>query len=907
MKTVSHFLRLFIATLLRPLYFHFQKKYPDRFNLWIAESGPLFVSAMLQKFNLFHRLMFRGSLNRIQIHPQDVEKIRQASQKGPVVYMMRNWGQVEYNFFNHLFLKENLPLATRANLLRMYWWMPLKKFFVHKIARLHFAYSHGGFPEDYLQNIQEKSSAPLAMDLKQEVSFLFLNLPEYLDAKDLQSKDVLLPLLESVQKFELEKEEANQEVCLIPLTFAYDHRPGSEERSLVDILFGERENPGTLRKLAIFFRHYKKHALAQTGNPISLSAWIKGHQSLDIFDQAKVLQKELHQIFHKEQKAITGPRLKDRKRMIDLVLQDKTLRQDLMALAQEKRLPTDSLYLEAEKVLEKIVADPNYTYIDLWAFFLRWVFNHVYEGLSVDEAVLQKIKDLSKKSSIVLIPSHRSHVDYLLLSYVFYSHSLSVPMVAAGENLSFWPMGYVFRKSGAYFIKRSFGDDKLYPLLFKAYVKALTAEGYFHEFFIEGTRSRSGKLEQPKTGLLSILMDNFLEQQHEDLIFVPISITYEKVLEEQSYFSESKGAQKKGESFLDLFKIRKHLKHRSGQIYVRFGEPISAKDFSDKKGFSSLSEKEEIRKGVRQLALEISKEINQSAIVTAPALISAALLASRLKGHSLEEICARLEDLQAALRLRNVNLSEALQNQYLPAIHQGLKRYTKQGLVSEHHDGKENFYVVEAQHRSHLNFYKNSLMTHVIHLSLLSFLLLQNPKVLETPSETFLDQLHLQYSRLSELFAFEFVGQLPFQEAWADLKSLNWMPQNRITLEFMAELSADLREAYSLALEFLALNSFVKWEEKNLIGKILQWGNILYLKGEITKPESLSQFILQNTMASFKALGLLKSHEKELGKRGLKIYSNFATPQKINELLHCFNRLSSYLPLEKEAPEASGA
>ncbi|MFO1519183.1 MAG: 1-acyl-sn-glycerol-3-phosphate acyltransferase [bacterium] len=892
-KPFSYRFKIFLAKAIHPLFSWYQKKKPEAFAEHLKKAGNLDLSAMLTEFNFLHRFFFRDTLNRIQIEKEDLEKIRQASSQGPIVYMMRNWGQIEYNYFNSLFLKEGLPLATHANLIRMTGWMPFSLKFSKWVARLNFFYEKGHFPE-----YDETESVPAILK-REPTTFFFLNLPPQFNPDDVEEDDVIAPLIEASNSL-----EEGKPLTLIPLTLAFDRRPGKAKKSLIDILFGEKENPGSLRKTALFFRNYKKRAVAQVGNPLDVKKFLSTRGEKPLAQQASQLRFDLHKIFFKEQQAITGPRLKSRKRMIEIVMQDPSLRDELKHLATEQKKTLDQLYLEAEKILEEIVSDPNYTYIDVWYVVLTAVFKYVYEGLIVDEAGLNRLKQVARHHPVVLVPSHRSHVDYLLLSYIFYQQHLSMPLIAAGSNLSFWPMGHIFRKSGAYFIRRSFGSDKLYPLLFKAYVKTLVKEGYYQEFFIEGTRSRTGKLERPRTGLLSIYLDCFFEGSAEDIYFIPMSINYEKVLEEGSYTAEVKGATKEKEKFWDLFRIRKYLRHRSGQVYVNFAEPISLKEYLARKGLKSGDSEEAKREVVKHLAHRIAVEIEEVSIASASGLVAAGLLSCGKKGQTTSELMERIECIRQALALRNVELSEPLKKSYPKALHQAILRYQHQGTITEHHDGIETFYTLEESRRLQLDFYKNFLIHNLAHLSLLSSLFLMGNRNVYSKVE-----LEKNYQEFSEIFHYEFINLLPFREALADLTSLGALEEkgedyveakSKPTLQTFGSLFTHFLEAYEITALALKRLSFSKTEEKAVVKRILDLGHQLYLKGDIRRPESLSRFILHNALLSFKEKGLIKTHEKEIGKGGLQIYSSSDSGESLDEMIRLLKGES--LQDEKKTP-----
>jgi len=865
----------FLAKIGTSFFLAWKRRRPEAFEKAMAEAGSLDYSAMQSEFNSLHQIFFQNMLSKIQIDAFDVQRIRQACAEGQAVYMMRNWGQIEYNFFNSLFLREKLPLASHANLIRMSWWMPLRSYFRKLAARLNHFYEHGHFPG------AEEGQALLENLKAGQNPFVFLNEPLLLNFYRPSREDLLLPLLEYAAAL-----PEGQKLNLIPLDFLYDRRPGKARKSLVDILFGEKENPGALRKTVLFFRNYRKRAVAKAGEPLDLRKFIQEHEGLSLQEQSRILRNRLHQDFHKDIFTVTGPPLKSREAMIDLTLQDKDLRRALLRLAPETGKAIDALYLESQEILEEIVSDPNYTYLELWDLGLSWVFKNIYDGLKIDSEGLERVKRHARKVPVVLVPSHRSHMDYLLMSDIFYQQKLSMPLVAAGANLSFWPMGHIFRKSGAYFLRRSFGSDPLYPLLFKAYTKTLLKEGYFQEFFIEGTRSRTGKLEEPRTGMLSVYLDCYFENGEQDFHFMPISINYEKVLEDKSHVQESKGAKKQKESFWDLLKIGKLLRQRYGHVYVNFGEAISMKDFVQKAGLSREDEAIRRRELVRDLASDISSRIEAVSVISAPNLAAAALLSHGKRGQSLPEILAKGDRYLKALELRGSVLSEGLSKDPAGAIEQSLQGYAKQGLIAPHHDGKESFFTLEDSHRASLDYYKNGLLPPLIHLCLASWILRNS----RGPTDR--NEFDAGYQALRARLSREFIRIPEGGEALSDLCALHALETDadgRLRLKdprqlaLYADLISNFVEAYRLCARALESINFVKWDESALIQKILDHGNTLYLKEDLKCPEALSQFLLKNAIHALRDQGLLISHEKEMGKKGRKLYSSKASAEELGK------------------------
>jgi glycerol-3-phosphate O-acyltransferase len=198
--------------------------------------------------------------------------------------------------------------------------------------------------------------------------------------------------------------------------------------------------------------------------------------------------------------------MKSRQQFKEIVLMDKRVSEKIQSMSSGNKKKLRQMRKKAGEYFDEIAADYNITYIQFFHMALNWFWKKIFEGIHVDKVALAKVREWARKGTLVYVPSHKSHIDYLILNYVLFTHHMHIPRVAAGRNLAFWPMGHIFRKSGAFFIRRSFSGATLYLEVFNRYIKALLEEEHPIEFFIEGGRSRNGKLVLPKTGFLSILL-----------------------------------------------------------------------------------------------------------------------------------------------------------------------------------------------------------------------------------------------------------------------------------------------------------------------------------------------------------------------------------------------------------------
>ena len=268
--------------------------------------------------------------------------------------------------------------------------------------------------------------------------------------------------------------------------------------------------------LLALFRN-RTRAFVKLGEPIDLQQVIADFAGLDDATIARKVRGALHQHLAREIRVIIGPPLKAPQRLVAETLRDRTLRATLAEIARERGRADGSVEKEAEKDLREIAAEYSHQMIELFRWFLMWVFHRIYDGLEIDEAGLERIARTNAKMPIIVCPSHKSHIDYLVMSVVFYNHGLIPPHIAAGINLDFWPIGTIFRKSGAYFIRRSSRGDRVYGSVLRSYVKKLVKDGYSQEFFIEGSRSRTGKVLQPKFGILAMQAEAWIDGVQPDV------------------------------------------------------------------------------------------------------------------------------------------------------------------------------------------------------------------------------------------------------------------------------------------------------------------------------------------------------------------------------------------------------
>ncbi len=421
----------------------------------------------------------------------------------------------------------------------------------------------------------------------------------------------------------------NHDAALIPVSINWGRAPGKE--ASVKAIIGEQAAPNWLSKLFIILIS-GRHTLVQFAQPLSLKEMAQQFGA-DSSTAHKLLRMARFN-FYRQQLAATGPRQPDRAALFNALLASPAVRQAIEEEALQKQVPLASARQEALLLLDEIAADSRESTVRVGDRFLRWLFSKLYTGIQVNNN--EQVRELAQRGhEIVYLPCHRSHMDYLLLSYIIYQQGLASPHIAAGINLNFWPIGKVFRRGGAFFIRRSFSGNKLYSTVFREYLTQLFRKGYSIKYYSEGGRSRTGRLLQPKTGMLAMTIQAMLRGIDRPVTLVPVYLGYEHVMEVGTYLRELKGTNKAKESAFGIIKAATKLRNY-GYGFVNFGEPLPLNQYLQqqvpdwKLAIDPLEppKPDWLNPFVSGLAHEVMLRINQSAAVNSMNLLATCLLAA---------------------------------------------------------------------------------------------------------------------------------------------------------------------------------------------------------------------------------------------------------------------------------------
>jgi glycerol-3-phosphate O-acyltransferase len=674
---------------------------------------------------------------------------------------------------------------------------------------------------------------------------------------------------------------SDKPLFLVPELLLWEKWQQKVTPSILDRIFGSPEAPGFLHSVVTFMRNFRRAQL-RVGEPIDLKRFIEENEGQDTAVIARKVRSALSHHLSRETRAVFGPPRKPVDRLIEEAMRDRYFQRALAEIAKEKGRTIPSVEREARRHFNAIAARYSPTVVAAASYVLRYVFNRIYDGVEVDEAGLERAMRAAAKAPVVLTPSHKSHVDYLILSYVLFERGYTPPLVAAGANLSFFPLGPFLRRGGAFFLRRSFKGDKLYTATFKAYLKKLVHDGIHHEFFPEGGRSRTGKLLQPKLGMFTWLVDAVLEGARNDLLFVPVAIDYEKVVEGGSYSAELKGGEKKPEDLKSLLSAPRVLTENYGRIHLRFDEPVSLAELMKEREVDPATATDEQKRSlVRALGHRVMFGISRVSTVTPHALLASALLAHRRRGISVRELTDRImllrrlvADLRAPVSRQLVNAPSS--PAVLGPIADAMRMFASEGFVRVVEARGEPIYQVEDERRSELSFYKNTL------INLLAGRTIVCAALLTCEPECPVEVVRERALFLSRLFKFEFVYPVGktfehiFDETLDHLVALSLAvnvngvvklapePHARPEAQFLADLLRDLLESYLLAARTVADVSEADLDKKDFVKRALETGRADYLAGIITAAEALSRPTLENALTYLLDTGYLVEQDKKL-------------------------------------------
>jgi glycerol-3-phosphate O-acyltransferase len=868
---------------------------------------------LVHETNPLLRMLYETFLSHIQVDEDWVRDVRQLASRGSIIYILRNLNFVDFIALDYLTKRYDLPRIGFVNDVGLWILNPLGRGWLQALL-----------PAD---GVKDAAQLRDALDAGRSAVLFLKRPPNVIDVASARSRgrgliegDAIVHTLINMQRIR------PRPINLVPQVFVWTKRPDTRGTHWLDPLLGPREWPGALRTLGQFLTNYKFVEL-KAGEALDLKHYLASAEPVsDEVHVRRVVYAVLRRL-ERERRSVTGPAGKPPDRARHQVLESPYLRSAMEALGQtEKR---GDLRKRALKILDSMQATPDSTTIRALELLLDRVFHRIYAGINIDVEGLRRVREAAKESTLVLLPCHKSHIDYLVLSYVFYEQNLPLPMIAAGDNLSFMPLGPILRRAGAFFIRRSFRGDDLYAPVVEAYVRRLMRDGHAVEVFLEGGRSRTGKLLAPKFGILNMLVRAAASLPGRRVSFVPISIGYERIVETDSYGRELTGGDKTKEGATGLLKTTEVLRHRYGEISLQFGNFMTLDDIRNELGLpaSDVLSPEQSRQICVRLANRTMDEINRVTSVSPGALVALSLLSDHRRGieHAeLIERCRQLLRLPVQLRARlTPSLTGPDGELREQAIADAIDMFMQAGALDGHvaaEPGKKpskrrarvgagTVYRVQERKRLELDNSKNAIVHFFVERGLVATAMLMRPGP-PVP----LASVRERVRDLSRLFKheFRFRADASFDRIFAETvasmtdagqlaregESLVAGPGSEglhgaFWLRTYASIIQNFLESYRIAARALTVLAAGPLPQKELVRRALATGSRMYDAAEIDRFEAIAQPMLQNAFRVFVDEGYLLERDERY---------ELSHPLMASGDLHPVEaRIACYLPRGREA------
>ena len=678
------------------------------------------------------------------------------------------------------------------------------------------------------------------------------------------------------------------DLFVAPLRVAWlaPEREGRREASYSDLFsLGDPRDPGALR--AGWIRRFSPdRCRVVVGEPARSSVlrerWQRalGAHVAETVGFERFVTRQAALALDRAERGLRGGRYKIPRFLKEEVLARPTFQGGLERLARELERPVARVRRDAKRYLKEIAADQSPLWIDVFARLCRSSSTRGYDHLNVDPAQIEQIRQLMAEHPVVFLPTHKSNLDHPVVFRAMHEEGLPPSHTAGGDNMNFFPVGHIARRAGIFFIRRSFKDNETYKFVLRSYIDFLIEKRFPLQWFIEGGRSRSGKMLPPRYGLLAYVVDSYLRGKSEDVILIPVSIAYDQISEVGDYAAEQRGAPKQREGIGWLYRFLKGLGRRYGNIDLRFGEALSLRESlgparADRKQDDLL---------VPKLAFEVCARINRVTPVTPISLAMLAVLGAGDRALSLAEIHRALVDLARYVVSRGLPTSEKIRFESESDVSGTLDLLVESRVLERFDEGPEVIYSIAPNQHLAAAYYRNTVI-HFLTTGAIGELALL--RAADAPTGEGAKMFWLEAMRLRDLLKFDFFfsDKDQFREEVREELSLHardWEDrvddpdEARDLLEAICPFQAHrtLRaffEAYAIVADRLVvLGGDAAGDESELVRECLVSGKQYLRQRRIRSAESVSKTLLQNGVRLAENFDVLDGERDSLRERRLR-------------------------------------
>ena len=655
---------------------------------------------------------------------------------------------------------------------------------------------------------------------------------------------------------------------LVPLRIAWfpRERHGRRTVSLADVVIpGDPRDPDPVRQFVIAATHPDRCRIV-AGEAVRASwvrkAWMepgsRGEQ--EGYGLAEFAARGAWLYLERAEREIRGSRYKVPKFPRESLIDSRGFAVGVAALARQAGTGYEAMATRTRRYVKEIAATHSPYVIDVVAGSFRWLISKAYVGLYYDKEELAALYTMGRQHPLVFLPSHKSNFDHLLLLYVLYENGLPPNHTAGGINMNFFPAGPFLRRSGVFFIRREFRDNEPYKFVLRQYVDYLLERRFPLEWYIEGGRSRSGKLRPPRLGMLAYVVESYQRGAADDVIIIPVSVAYDQIQDVGTYAAEQSGGPKERESFGWMLRVVRSLRMRYGSAHLRFGAPISLKTFLA--GHLPPEDADDLHNpAIPKLAFEVSTRINEVTPITPISLVTLALLSAGSRALTLAEVQSTLAPFIDDVRARGLPMTVDIDPDDDARVRQALDDLTVHGVVARFDGATDVVYRIGPEQHLAAAYYRNTIIHFFVNGAIVELALLhvaeENPveptvaivdealrirdllkfEFFFSASEEFVDEIRTELRRRDP----EFRARLAAGEARALLMDIPGFRSPAILRPFF--------EAYQVvgdAIERAAYQSQIDAGE--VAGQAMALGKQYLLQGKTRSPESVSALLFDSAL-----------------------------------------------------------
>lgn len=571
------------------------------------------------------------------------------------------------------------------------------------------------------------------------------------------------------------------------------------------------------------------------------------------------------------ERRLRGSRYKVPRQVSKQVRGSERYRRGIEEIAQKTGESEAVLRQRALPYFKELVAIPHVFWQDVWAALNRWFMSLGYKNqVVVDAESLQNYRAIVREHPTALLWTHKTHMDGPTMQMVLFEQDFPPPHIMGGINMAFAGVGFLARRSGAIFIRRSFQDNPLYKLVLREYLAYLLEKRFPLTWSFEGTRSRVGKLMPPRYGMLKYTMDAMQESNADSLYIIPVAINYDLINDVKDYAAEQAGAKKRPESLSWLISYIRRMRQPLGRIYVDFGKPVVV----EKEGYGDDP------LALQKTAFKVGVEVNRVTPITLTGLMCMSLLGAAPRAQTIEEMMAHMDELKAWAEHRNIRFTSDFDEGRTRQTLRLIKHVVDSGLINRYDQGPETVYAMDADQHMMASYYRNTIVHHFVTKAITELALVASSEVSENALETFWNEA----DRLKDLFKFEFFYE-PTDEFHAEVKKElsyvepQWqelMQKQDYALELLPRMTplvsaGVLRpyiEAYRVVADVYArLGANETLDEKACIDASMKYAQQAYLQHRINSKASIGQILFSNGFKLFDSYNLVSVDAPDLLER----------------------------------------